>query len=55
MNRTEDLNVKLTKEEKELFIKTASDAGMTLSNYIRTLVLENSKYKIITKSQVTEK
>jgi uncharacterized protein (DUF1778 family) len=55
MYRVETINVKVTEEEKELFIKTASDAGMTLSNYIRTLVLENSKYKIITKSQVTEK
>jgi uncharacterized protein (DUF1778 family) len=54
MNKEDSITFRATKEEKELILKKAKEAGMKMSDYVRTCSLAGTKYKITTITEIEE-
>jgi uncharacterized protein (DUF1778 family) len=54
MSKEDHITFRASKEEKELIRKKAKEAGMKMSDYIRTCSLSGSKYQIITTTEIKE-
>ena len=54
MNKQDSITFRASKEEKQLIKKKADEAGMKMSDYIRTCCLAGSKYKITTITEIEE-
>ena len=50
-NKTEDIRIRVTKDEKDIIVNKAKENNMSMSNYIRLVGL-NAEIKVVLKNGV---